>query len=125
MKFVESPHDEVRIRFRSNNFLLAKTGKISIGDYAIEQTPSSDNSEAILTFRVSKDIPDKDMFFNLTKLEANYFLSFLSLISLSNCEFQAGLWNLENIVTREIKYNLTRKPFNFDETREYYQRVCS
>jgi hypothetical protein len=125
VKFVESPHDEVRIRFRSNNFLLAKTGKISIGDYAIEQTPSSDNSEAILTFRVSKDIPDKDMFFNLTKLEANYFLSFLSLISLSNCEFQAGLWNLENIVTREIKYNLTRKPFNFDETREYYQRVCS
>ena len=125
MTFVQSPENEVRIRFKSSNFLPDKTGKITIGDYAIEQTPSIGNSEAILTFMARNDLPEKDMFFSLIKLEANYFLSFISLISLCNCEFQAGLWNLESIVTRERKYGLTRKPFNFAEVREYYQRACS
>ncbi len=122
---MESTENEVRIRFRSNNFVPDNTGRVSIGDYAIEQMPSTDNSEAILVFEVEPGPLPKDMFFNLVKLEANYFLSFLSLISLSNCEFQAGLWNKENIVTLERKYVLSRKPFNFEAAREHYSRFCS
>jgi hypothetical protein len=122
---VESTENEVRIRFRSNNFLPDNTGRVAIGDYAIEQIPSSDNSEAILIFEAGHGPLPKDMFFNLIKLEANYFLSFLSLISLSNCEFQAGLWNKENIATPERKYVLTRNPFNLEAAKEHYSRFCS
>jgi hypothetical protein len=63
------------------------------------------------------------MFFNMVKLEATYFLSFLSLISQSDCEFQAGLWNLQNISTEEIKYFLTRRQFDFNEVGESFQRL--
>jgi hypothetical protein len=122
---LEPAEGEVRIRFRSNNFVPDNTGRVVIGDYAIDQIPSSDNSEAVLIFGARHDQLPKDMFFNLIRLEANYFLSFLSLISLSNCEFQAGLWNKENIATPERKYVLTRKPFEFDAVREHYQRFCS
>jgi hypothetical protein len=78
---VESTENEVRIRFMSNNFVPDNTGRVSIGDYAIEQIPSTDNSEAILVFEAEPGPLPKDMFFNLVKLEANYFLSFLSIFS--------------------------------------------
>jgi len=122
---VEFTENEVRVRFRSNNFVPDNTGRVSIGDYTIEQIPSTDSSEAILVFEAEPGPLRKEMFFKLAKLEANYFLSFLSLISLSNCEFQAGLWNKENIVTLEGKYVLSRKPFNFEAAKEHYSRFCS
>jgi hypothetical protein len=120
----QSPENVARIRFRSSNFIPDNTDKTAFGGYAIELTPSSDNSEGMLTFAVEQPNFPKDMFFNRIKLEANYFLSFLSLTSLSNCEFQAGLWNLENIVPQQWKYTLKRKPFNFEEVTEHYYKLC-
>jgi hypothetical protein len=121
-----SLEDEVRIRFKSSNIIPDNTGTVTVGEYSIEQMPSADNSEAIVTFKVAAEEPVFRDFLHIeARLEAEYFLSFLSLASQSNCEFQAGLLRLENPFSYGMKYTLSRKPFNFDVVRELYGKLCT
>jgi hypothetical protein len=121
---MDSFDSEVKVKFKSSNFVPDNTGTVTIGEYAIEQVPSTDNSEAILTFKVTAEDPFlKNMLHIQSRLETEYFLSFLSLVSLSNCEFQAGLLGLKNVFSYGMKYTLARKPFNFDVASEFYQKL--
>lgn len=99
-----------KIKFKSTNFIPDNTDNITIGNYIIEQIPSAANSEGIINFslREKSEEINKDTLFRRTYLETKYFLSFLSLISRSNCEFQAGILNLDHILTKEVKYSLTK-----------------
>jgi len=116
-----------KIKFKSNNFIPDNTKKRTIGDYVIEQIPAEGNSEGIISFsfREKPEETNKSSLFRQTYLEAKYFLSFLSLISRSNCEFQAGYLDFENILAREPSYILIRRPFNFDELVQYYNKLST
>ena len=118
--------NEVRMRFKSNNFFPDSTGTTVIGDYHVEQIPSRDNSEGLVSFKVAPEEPIfEDSLPWRARREGEYFLSFLSLVSLSNCDFQAGLFDHKNLVPHEIRYTLARKPFNFDLVRESYDKLST
>ena len=114
---------EVRIRFKSNNFIPENIERIKIGEYLVEKIPSPDNSEAIVIYKVSSEGLTGEVLSGQAVLEGKYLLDLLSFASLSNSEFQSGLVDWKNPPT--MKYTLQRKPFNFGEVDIFYQKLCS
>lgn len=114
---------EVRVKFKSNNVIPENVERIKIGEYLLEKIPSPDNSEAIVTYKVSSQGLVGEVLSGQAVLEGKYFLDFLSFASLSNSEFQSALVDWKNPPV--MKYTLQRKPFDFAEVDVLYQKLCS
>lgn len=120
-----SLENRARVAFKSNNQIPNGTNQVAIGKYDIELNPCENNSEGIVSFGVESGQDPKDIVFVDILFESEYFLSFLSVASRSNCKFSGGLLDFENIVRQKITYGLTRKTFDFNEVKHYYDKLCS